>query len=213
MDRHKVAIVIPAVNEERCIKSTVRSVSEYGVPIVVDDGSCDNTVSYAVSEGALIIRHDVNRGYDEALNSGFSYAAINGFDVVVTFDADGQHPEGKIPVFLEALNRGADVVVGRRHIFARFSEYIFSYYTRWRYGIFDPLCGMKAYKIDVYNEQGFFDSCSSIGTELAIFACQSGKKVINLPIIVGEREDDSRFGRAWRVNIKIIKVMFGFMMR
>ena len=56
------AIVIPAFNEADSIAAVVSAVSAYGTPIVVDDGSSDDTATLAARAGAVVVRHDVNRG-------------------------------------------------------------------------------------------------------------------------------------------------------
>ena len=71
MDKHKVAIVIPAFNEEATIYNQVQSVKENGVVIVVNDASTDYTEKKALKAGAIVINHKNNKGYDGALNSGF----------------------------------------------------------------------------------------------------------------------------------------------
>jgi len=53
---------------------------------------------------------------------------------------------------IDLLEQGFKVVVGVRSKFQRVSEYIFSWVSIWRWGIKDPLCGMKAYRIDVFNQ-------------------------------------------------------------
>ena len=75
MDKHRVGIVIPAFNESATISGIVESVSKYGIPIVVDDGSEDNTAELSSKSGAVVTSHKRNLGYDEALNSGFKKVA------------------------------------------------------------------------------------------------------------------------------------------
>jgi glycosyltransferase involved in cell wall biosynthesis len=59
--------------------------------IVVDDGSSDDTAAVAASAGAVVLRHVVNRGQGAAVLTGIRYALGGDADVIVTFDADGQH--------------------------------------------------------------------------------------------------------------------------
>ena len=86
----------------------------------------------------------------------------------------------------------------------RFAENIFSLYTNFRWGIKDPLCGMKGYSMNIYKELGHFDSYKSIGTELLLFALCQKYNFDQIPIIVNERKDNSRFGSSFKVNLKII---------
>ena len=91
MDRSRVAIVIPALNESQTIVGVVAAAADYGVPIVVDDGSTDGTAALSIQAGAVVVSHQKNLGYDSALNSGFKKAADLGCEIIVTLDADGQH--------------------------------------------------------------------------------------------------------------------------
>jgi glycosyltransferase involved in cell wall biosynthesis len=208
MDRYQLAVVIPAYNECDTIFRIVSSVIQYGVVIVVDDGSTDRTAQIARDAGAEVVCHDTNLGYDAALSSGFVYASTNRYNFVLTMDADGQHHPNLLPVFINELRNGADVVVGVRDRRQRISEVLFSFVSGLLWGIRDPLCGMKAYRIDLYNELGHFDSYGSIGTELAIYAARQGKKIVQIPVVTRDRIDTPRFGRKISANWRIIKALY-----
>jgi len=207
MDRSRIGIVIPALNESPTILGIVEAVGIYGVPIVVDDGSTDDTAELAKQAGAIVVSHERNRGYDEALNSGFKKAATLGSEVIITVDADGQHDPSLLQKFIDQIDAGADIVVGIRSRRQRFAEHLFAWYTSLRFGIKDPLCGMKAYRAVVYEALGHFDSYGSIGTELAIFAAKKGCRLGQIPFAVRERKDQSRFGRVLVGNYKIIRAV------
>lgn len=88
-----VWIVIPALNEQATVGDVVRSLQSNGFEhiLVVDDGSSDGTERIASQHGARVVRHSINRGVGAAIVTGMRCALMNGADVVVTFDADGQH--------------------------------------------------------------------------------------------------------------------------
>lgn len=207
MDRSRVAIVIPALNESATIADVVEAAGKYGVPIVVDDGSTDNTAELAAKAGAVVASHKNNQGYDAALNSGFRKATELGSDIVITLDADGQHDPSLIFQFIAAIDAGADVVIGVRSRRQRLAEHLFALYAICRFGIKDPLCGMKAYRKVVYEDLGHFDSYGSIGTELAIFAAKKGYRLNQIPFTVRERRDQPRFGRVLVGNYKITRAL------
>lgn len=208
MGRLRVVIVIPALNESATIAGVVSAVSSYGTPIVIDDGSSDATATLARQAGAVVVSHEVNRGYDAALDSGFKKAAELGCDVVLTLDADGQHDPSLIQKFIDRIESGADVACGIRSARQRLAEHIFAWYTQLRFGIHDPLCGMKAYRLEVYKALGHFDSYGSIGTELVIYAATNGYQVNEVPFTVRDRIGASRFGRILSGNCKIFRAMF-----
>lgn len=208
MDRLRVGVVIPAFNEAATIGHVVAAASRFGRPIVVDDGSSDDTARRAEDAGAAIVRHSANRGYDGALNSGFARAFDLGCEYVVTVDADGQHDQTTLQPFILALENGADVVVGIRDRRARLAEILFAWVTTARWGIRDPLCGVKAYRIAVWKELGHFDSYQSIGTELSLYAAASGKRIAQLPVKTRDRSDAPRFGRRFAANGRILRALW-----
>ena len=207
MERSRVACIIPAYNEEASIKQVVASVSSVCIPIVVDDGSIDSTYDISVASEAIVVRHKRNKGYEQALESGFQEALNKKFDYVVTIDGDGQHDTSVISRFIDALDDGADVVIGIRDKKQRIAEHIFALLSSLRWGIKDPLCGMKAYKIHVYKELGYFDSFSSVGTELAFFAAKKEKKITQFNLKTYDREGRSRFGSVISANYKIMRII------
>lgn len=208
MDRHRIGIVIPALNEAKTVGAVVASAARHGVPVVVDDGSADETGKLAAAAGATVVRHAVNRGYDQALNSGFAEAAKLGCEYVITMDADGQHNPGILESFIQMLDAGADVVIGKRDRRQRLAEHIFAWVAFAKWGIRDPLCGMKAYRIETYNALGHFDARGSIGTELAIHAAKSGKRIAQLDIKTRDRTDAPRFGRKLSANLRILRALW-----
>ena len=208
MERHRIAIVIPALNESATIGSVVFNAAQYGVPIVVDDGSIDETSDLATSAGATVVSHDFNRGYDEALNSGFVRAEELDCEYVVTMDADGQHDPTILKAFIQGLDEGADVVVGIRDRRQRLAEHIFACISSIKWGIRDPLCGMKSYRIEVYKDVGHFDSYSSIGTELVIHSVRNGRVIMQLPVLTHERSDAPRFGTRYSANMRILRALW-----
>jgi glycosyltransferase involved in cell wall biosynthesis len=208
MDRSRIAIVIPALNEARTIASVVARVAAYGVPLVVDDGSRDDTAALARAAGADVVSHAVNRGYDEALNSGFARAAERGCAYVITVDADGQHNPQQIADFIAQLDQGCTLVLGVRDRQQRFGEQVFAWVARRVWGLSDPLCGMKGYRMSLYRDCGAFDRHGSIGTELAIRGAARGARRIELPTVIRDRVDSPRFGRRLAANLKILRAMF-----
>lgn len=204
----RVGIIIPALDESVSIEAVVRQSAVFGTPIVVDDGSSDGTGSIAASLGAVVVRHEHNRGYDASLNSGFQRAAELACEIVITIDADGQHDPQSIKQCLELLDEDVDFVVGVRNECPRFAEYIFAFFARILYGLKDPLCGFKGYRMAVYYALGHFDSYESIGTELTLFGARNGYSFQQLPVFVRDRRGNPRFGQGLQANYKILRSLF-----
>jgi glycosyltransferase involved in cell wall biosynthesis len=185
----------------------VAAVNSFGQAFVVDDASHDQTALLAESAGALVVRHTKNRGYDAALNSGFAAAAQHGCRIAITFDADGQHDHRQLATVVSLLENGDCLVIGVRPRPARLAEWLFALYTRLRFGLHDPLCGLKGYSLELYKELGHFDSYSSIGTELMLYSLHNGYAYSTLPISIGPRHGESRFTNGLRANIRILRAM------
>ncbi len=208
MERSEVAIIIPAFNEERTIAQVVKGVLDYGIAIVVDDCSHDNTGKYAKEAGAVVVRHEENKGYDGALNSGFSEAFQRKCSFVITFDADGQHKADLLASYLNLLqNEKVPLVLGVRPQKARWSEEVMGLYFRWRFGIHDILCGMKGYHIELYEKNSGFDHIHSVGTELTLASLKRGYRFTELAVPIAKRQDNPRFGTTLRSNWKITKAL------
>lgn len=113
--RAAVAVVIPAYQAAASVGAVVAGVRGAAAVYVVDDGSTDGTGDAGRGQGATILRHPGNRGKGAALATGIARALAEGADVIVTMDADGQHPPEEIPRLLAPLAEGrADLVLGAR---------------------------------------------------------------------------------------------------
>lgn len=116
LDRHNVAIVIPALNEALRIREVVEGALEQSdTVIVVDDGSEDDTVARIADLPVTLLRHAQRMGKGASLRDGFRAALKRGAAAVVTMDGDGQHAADDVPRLIDAGNRhpGA-IVIGAR---------------------------------------------------------------------------------------------------
>jgi glycosyltransferase involved in cell wall biosynthesis len=204
----RVVAVIPAFNEAKTIAAVVTDLRAYVADVVVvDDHSADATGEEAKRAGAIVVRNAANLGYDGSLNAGFAEAACRGAGIILTFDADREHDPADVPRLIAPIAQDrADIVAGQRPRLAGFAEKLFALYTRRRYGIADPLCGLKAYRRSVYDAVGQFDTVQSIGTELMIKGLHRKFRLALVPIALHRRTDISRFyARRLRANLKILR--------
>jgi len=117
-----VAVVMSALDEAGSIGAVLAALPEDLVglrvlPVVVDDGSTDETAAVAAEAGAVVARHPHNRGQGEGLRTGFAVAGALGPEVVVTMDADGQHDPADLPALVSPVVTGeADYVQGSRFL-------------------------------------------------------------------------------------------------
>ncbi len=199
-DAPELGVVIPALNEAETIAPVLERVRAHGLPIVVDDGSSDNTAEISRKLGAEVVSHVTNLGYDGALQSGFARADAIGCTYVITIDADGQLPTDLIPIYLEYLRDGVDMVVGVRDHVPRISERFFQFVARRLYGLRDPLCGMKGYNLRFFRELGHFDSYRSIGTELMLSIVRRKGRIAQVDVPTRPREGEARIGGSLKAN-------------
>lgn len=115
MSPSTILALIPAYNESAHISDVVRQTRSHLPVLVVDDGSKDETAARAEEAGAQVLRQMPNQGKGVALRAGFSWALAQGYDAVITLDADGQHDPAEIPQFLAQFQRTeADLIIGAR---------------------------------------------------------------------------------------------------
>jgi glycosyltransferase involved in cell wall biosynthesis len=155
-------VCIPAFNEEEIINKVVQECLKYSDKVVVcDDGSSDDTSNQARAAGAVVLKHNQNKGKGAALNTLFQYARELNPDVLVTIDGDGQFlPQEMQKIVAPILNDSADVVIGYR---------------------FDDKTQMPGYR-KLGNK--FLDKVTKMASELPFRDTQSGfraysKKAIN----------------------------------
>ena len=155
----KIFVVVPAYNEEKTIAKVLLELLDMGFEIVVvDDGSSDNTYSIVSNiikqkKSGILCKHLLNRGLGGALKTGIEAALIENPDVIVTFDADGQHdPHDILNISKPILNNEADVVVGKRNfndmpVSKKFGNTVMNLITLIFYGIKvdDSQSGLRAF--------------------------------------------------------------------
>ena len=111
-------IIMPAHNEVENLPRVLpemRGAAPGFDLLVVDDGSNDRTAAVAGELGATVVSLPVNLGYGAAVQTGFRYAVMHGYDLGVVMDADGQHDPASILALVGAVESdGAEVAVGSR---------------------------------------------------------------------------------------------------
>jgi glycosyltransferase involved in cell wall biosynthesis len=116
----KILIIIPAYNASSTLFTLIEQISpfiERENILVVDDGSSDDTFAIANESKVKVLQHKRNKGKGEALLRGFGYALENGYEAVITMDADLQHDPQFIPDFLNKLiQTSPDIIIGTRKI-------------------------------------------------------------------------------------------------
>lgn len=117
----KLLIIVPAYNEEKVLKTVLKDLKKLKLKkikkeiVVVNDGSVDKTGIIAKKMNVTVLSHPINRGLGGALGTGLEYAKNKKADIVVTFDADGQHNHKDIGRLIKPiLANEADFTIGSR---------------------------------------------------------------------------------------------------
>ena len=212
--------IIPAYREIRHIPEVVRGVLAQGVtPIVVDDGSGDDTGRLAERAGATVLRHERNRGKGAALQTGFHHAQATGFTWMITMDADGQHDPGDLPAFLTAARAGAcDVLIGDRMHDARGMPFVRRCTNRLMSALLshalgqrvpDTQCGYRAYRAELLPLLACNSTHFDAESEVLIKLARAGHRIVSVPVRTIYRDERSkispvrdtlRFLRMWWRN-------------
>ncbi|GAA4421573.1 glycosyltransferase family 2 protein [Bremerella cremea] len=113
-----VWVVVPAYNEAERIGRTIQGLScHFQNIVVVDDGSSDRTFQRLESLPVWALRHPINLGQGAALQTGIDLAIQQGAEIIITFDADGQHDVHDLDRLMEPILAGrADIALGSRFL-------------------------------------------------------------------------------------------------
>ena len=200
----KIIIGIPAFNEEKNIAGIISKLKRITKDIIVcNDGSTDLTADIAEEMGALVINHEKNLGYGGAIRSIFLKAKDLNGDVLVTFDADGQHRIEDIDkVINPILNGQSDIVIGSRFLddnekevpqYRKVGIKVITKITNAtiKKDLTDSQSGFRAYSKQVLNEIRPSESGMGVSTEILIKASSKNLKISEVPIKILYGENSS----------------------
>ena len=191
----KIIVGIPAFNEEKNIAKIITRLNKITDSIVVcNDGSTDLTSEIAQKMGAVVINHEKNLGYGGAIRSIFLKSREMEGDILVTFDADGQHRIEDIEdVINPIINNQADLVIGSRFLDEKDQEVpqyrkmgikVITKITNasLKQKLTDSQSGFRAYSKKVLNELNPSELGMGISTEILIKASNKNFKISEVPI-------------------------------
>ena len=192
----KITIGIPAYNEEKNIASIITKLKKITDSIIVcDDGSSDMTSDISKNLGAIVITHKKNMGYGVAINSIFQKAKELNIDLLVTFDADGQHRVEDIEKVVEPIkNNTADLVIGSRFLdkksnvpnYRKIGIKVITKITNVsiKKKLTDSQSGFRAYNKQVLSQISPSDIGMGISTEILIKSSSKGLRIMEVPITI-----------------------------
>lgn len=216
----KVSVIIPVFNERGSLPLVVADIPRERVSeiVVVDNGSTDGTALVARDLPVRLIREE-RRGYGSACLAGIAALGASPPDVVVFLDGDySDHPE-EMPRLLEAIERGADLVIGSRTrgqrepgallAQARFGNLLACFLIRLLYGHrYTDLGPFRAIRLGAYRRLGMRDRDFGWTCEMQVKALRKGLSVAEVPVSyrrrVGVSKITGTFSGTLRAGYKIL---------
>ena len=199
-----VIVGIPAYNEEKNIAVIITRLKKITDKIIVcDDGSSDLTSKIAEELGAIVIKHKKNLGYGAAIRSIFLKAKNLDCEILVTFDADGQHRVEDINKVINPINNGkSDIVIGSRFLddsekevpsYRKVGIKVITKITNAsiKKQLTDSQSGFRAYSKKVLDELTPLELGMGISTEILIKASNKNFRISEVPIKIIYHGDTS----------------------
>jgi len=186
---------LPAYNEEQKIYDIVKETSKFVDKVIVcDDGSNDQTFENAKKAGAIVTKHDTNKGKGAAMRTLFDYAKKIDGDIIITMDSDGQFLPEEIPKLVNSLiENNADIVTGYRFAdekdmprYRKFGNKVLDKITNLatEIPVRDTQSGFRAYSKKAINAIKFNTDGYGADSEILISAAKKGLKILEEPVTV-----------------------------
>lgn len=197
----RTLVAVPVYNEQKHVARVLERLREYHAHdvLVIDDGSTDATPQLLSTFPVEVIRHSTNRGYGRSMQDAFRWAAVDGFDWVITMDCDEQHEPESLPDFMNAMREGeADVISGSRYLVPideqdpeigpppdrRAINGLITDELNERLGLSltDAFCGFKAYRVDSLADLRFDEDGYAFPMQFWVQAVAAGLRISEVPI-------------------------------
>ncbi len=223
----KVLLIIPSYNEEENIlrvyediKSALEGKVDY---VFINDCSTDNSAKILAENKLNHINLASNLGLSGAVQTGYKYAYINGYDAAMQFDGDGQHQSKYITEMMDVMKEGIDIVIGSRFVSEKKSysarmlgSRIISFLIRLTTGkkITDPTSGMR-----LLNKKIFYDYAYNMNRkpepDTLVYQIRKGVKIKEIQVEMNERIAGESIFTTWasikymlKTTISIIFFMY-----
>lgn len=218
----RILVSIPVFNEEKTLGSIIEKIrriqfqnTEFSI-LIVDDGSRDRSATIAEEHGAVLIKHNINRGLGYAFRTAVKYATDNLYDIMVTIDGDGQFDPTDIMKLIDPILKDeSDFVTASRFRNKDFSP-IMPILKRWgnhqvtrlinritKLNLHDVSCGFRAYSLDALLSLDLIGDFTYTHETILVMAFR-GLRIKEVDVLVnGERQ----FGKS-KVASSIFKYAF-----
>lgn len=186
-------ILIPSFNAEKTLGAVALECLEAGAPVVVvDDGSTDTTAYVAAALPVVVLRHEHNQGKGRALRTGFAWALEQGFEAVITLDADGQHDVSAVlRLYESAREKGVDLLIASRHTQFENMAGLRAFWNRFGvwcirkrtgFEITDSQSGFRYYSSGLLRSVTLAADGYDLEMEILMKAWKNGFRVASLPV-------------------------------
>lgn len=195
--KNEISVILPCLNEEKtilyCIEKAQIGIKNSGLKgevVVADNGSTDSSVSIATNGGARIINVST-KGYGSALRGGID---ASNSKYIIMGDADSTYNFEDIPLFVDKLNKGSDLVVGNRftggvekNAMPLLNKYlgnpVLSYIAKKLFNseIGDFHCGLRGFTKSAYLEMDLKSEGMEFATEMIAKAALLKLKIVEVP--------------------------------
>ena len=194
---YELTILMPCLNEEKtlagCInnaKKVLKANNLNGEILIVDNGSSDSSMEIAKNMNVRVIK-EYTKGYGAALKKGCMEASG---EYVIMLDSDGTYDFNDLPLILDKLRLGYDLVVGNRFkggiekgampLNRYIGNYLLSFIGKvlFRLNINDFHCGLRGYNKRKMINLNLVSNGMEYASEMIVKASQNGFKVIEVPV-------------------------------
>jgi glycosyltransferase involved in cell wall biosynthesis len=212
--RPRIAVIIPALNEEASLPKVLADIPGDLVEevVVVDNCSSDRTAEVAKAGGATVLA-EPRRGYGSACLRGITYLKVKIPDIVVFLDGDySDHPEEMAAVVRPIVREDYDLVIGSRTKGqaekgallpqARFGNALATSLVRFLYGFtYSDLGPFRAVRFDKLLVLGMVDRDYGWTVEMQIKAIKCGLKITEVPVRYRKRIGKSKVTGTWKGTV------------
>lgn len=224
----KSLVIIPAYNEQASIIKVAHKLKsdcpevDY---VVINDCSTDNTLQILKDNNINYVNLPLNLGIGGGVQTGYKYARENGYDIAIQIDGDGQHDTKYLKKVIQPIENGnADIVIGSRFINKegfqssgmrrtgiKFLSGLIKVVTGTK--VLDVTSGFRAVNrkyIEQYAENYPVDYPEP---EAIVMASLNGAKIVEVPVVMKERENGTSSIYAWKSIYYMIKVSLAIILR
>ena len=218
----QIYVIVPCFNEKVVLRQTIIPLIELQLNvIVVDDCSTDLPKDAIDDLPVYYLRHAINLGQGAALQTGMDFAIQKDADIIIHFDADGQHPSHQISELIQPILDGNyDVVLGSRFLKNKstqdipFKKQILLRMARWVNGIITGLWlsdahnGFRALNKEALNKIRLTENRMAHATEILTLIKKANLRVTEIPVTIKYTEYSIQKGQSMWNAVNILFDLF-----